>query len=143
MSADTKDQMLMMAAQTVDEQATALLKAFTATFAGDFTTIFKMAEVTRSCKAPIQHPNSFHLVLLPFYFFHISFFPSAISTAPKKIPTPIQMQRASQTSSMSARRVSKCCAHAIDVDPQYPTCASSCAFIVGGARGKKRIDVAN
>eukprot|EP00729_Bicosta_minor_P025857 gene25857-2380_t len=44
MSADTKDQMLMMAAQTVDEQATALLKAFTATFAGDFTTIFKMAE---------------------------------------------------------------------------------------------------
>lgn len=140
MSADTKDQMLMMAAQTVDEQATALLKAFTATFAGDFTTIFKMAEVTRSCKAPIQHPSSFHLVLLPFYFFHISFFSSAISTAPKKIPTPIEMQRASQTSSMSARRVSKCCAHAIDVDPQYPTCASSCAFLLWEGREEKKKD---
>ena len=42
---DVGDRMREMAAKPVDEQATALLKAFTGTFAGEFTTIFKMAEV--------------------------------------------------------------------------------------------------
>lgn len=144
MSADTKDQMLMMAAQTVDEQATALLKAFTATFAGDFTTIFKMAEVTRSCKAPIQHPSSFHLVLLPFYFFHNLFFFFCNKYCSKKNPNANRnatripnLQHVCKARIKVLRTRHRC-------GPSIPNvCIFVRIFIVGGARGKKKVDVAN